>query len=184
MKFEKLTDNKIKISLTSEDMDMNNISKNILISDNFISHPLLQSFLEKAEQELNFKVNDENLLVEILSVNDGFIFTITKVDSNFFIYDNSCFLYKFESFNDFLAFCTYIKNMNWSVFEDFCLFVYNNVYFLISGNSISPDFNLVLCEFSKKVNCSYVFEGILNEYGKVILGQDAINTCINLFINQ
>ena len=42
MKFEKITDNKIKISLTSEDMDMNNISKNILISDNFIAHPLLQ----------------------------------------------------------------------------------------------------------------------------------------------
>ncbi len=182
MKFEKITDNKIKISLTSEDMDMNNISKNILISDNFIAHPLLQSFLERAEQELNFKVNDENLLVEILNVNDGFIFTITKVNSDYLIYDNSHFVYKFENFNNFLAFCTYIKNMNWSVFEDFCLFIYNNVYFLISSNNISPDFNFVLSEFGKKINSSYLFEGILNEYGKVILGRDAINTCINLFV--
>lgn len=163
-------------------MDMNNISKNILISDNFIAHPLLQSFLERAEQELNFKVNDENLLVEILNVNDGFIFTITKVNSDYLIYDNSHFVYKFENFNNFLAFCTYIKNMNWSVFEDFCLFIYNNVYFLISSNNISPDFNFVLSEFGKKINSSYLFEGILNEYGKVILGRDAINTCINLFV--
>ena len=62
--------------------------------------------------------------------------------------------YKFNKFEDFLAFCTYIKNMNWSVFESFSLFLLNSTYYLHSFNNISNNLDSILCEFSTKKDFS------------------------------
>lgn len=150
MKIKKITNNKIKIFLSLEDMNICHISKDLLFSDNYISQHLLQIFLEKAEKELNFTVDDENLLIEVLSLNNGFVFTITRIIQESAIENNSLIFYEFENFNDFLAFCTYIKNMNWSVFENFCLFIYNNFCYLITDSNLSKEFHMVLNEFGKK----------------------------------
>ena len=154
MKIKKITNNKIKIFLSLEDMNICHISKDLLFSDNYISQHLLQIFLEKAEKELSFTVDDENLLVEVLSLNNGFVFTITRMIQELSIESNSLIFYEFENFNDFLAFCTYIKNMNWSVFENFCLFIYNNCCYLITDNNLSREFHMVLNEFGKRYQYS------------------------------
>lgn len=150
MKIKKITNNKIKIFLSLEDMNICHISKDLLFSDNYISQYLLQIFLEKAEKELNFTVDDENLLIEVLSLKNGFVFTITRIIQESSIANNSIILYEFENFNDFLAFCTYIKNMNWSVFENFCLFIYKDSCYLITDCNLSKEFHMVLSEFGKR----------------------------------
>ena len=73
MRFEKITDTKIKIFFSYDDMNKNHISKKVLFSNNHFSQNFIQSILETAEQNLNFKIEDENILIEILNYNDGCI---------------------------------------------------------------------------------------------------------------
>ena len=67
MRFEKITDNKIKIFFSFDDMNKNHISRKILFSNNAFSQNFIQSILKTAEQNLNFKIENENILVEILN---------------------------------------------------------------------------------------------------------------------
>ena len=59
MKLKKITDNKIKIFFSTDEFNSKNISPKVLFSNDYITQNLLNTFLEKAKDELNFKVNDE-----------------------------------------------------------------------------------------------------------------------------
>lgn len=154
MRFEKITDTKIKIFFSFDDINKNHISKKILFSNNPFSQNFIQSVLKIAEQNLNFKIEDENILVEILNYNDGCVFTITKIAPDFTKNIENTIFYKFNNFENFIAFCTYIKNMNWSVFESFSLFLLNNTYYLHASGDVSDNLDSVLCEFSTKKDYS------------------------------
>lgn len=184
MKFEKLTDNKLKIIFTADDMNINNVSTNAILSNNASSQKLLQSLLAKAEQKVGFKADDCDLIVEAISLNGGFIFTITKITSDYDLFENSNLLYKFESFDSFLAFCTYMKNMKFDDYSGFSLFYYNSKYYLsINTNSNSLDkLNLILGEFGNATNSSPGMNGILHEYGKVIFDESNFSDAVNLFV--
>ena len=73
MRFEKITDNKIKIFFSFDDMNKNHISRKILFSNNAFSQNFIQSVLKSAEQNLNFKIENENILIEILNYNVVFL---------------------------------------------------------------------------------------------------------------
>ena len=80
MKFEKLTDTKIRIILSIKDIESNNLSIDDVLSNSKDSQNLLDTLITKAEQELDFKTEDSQLLVEaISSYRDEYIFTITKL---------------------------------------------------------------------------------------------------------
>ncbi len=149
MKFEKITDNKIKIFFSTDDFNSKNISPKVLFSNNYIIQNLLNTFLEKAKDELNFKVNDEQLLLEAISCTDGFVFTITKISPYLFEYNSMTNIYKFENFENFVCFCTYIKNMKISFNTNFSLYFYNNNYYLCYLND--SKLNIILKEFATQV---------------------------------
>lgn len=149
MKFEKITDNKIKIFFSTDDFNSKNISPKVLFSNNYIIQNLLNTFLEKAKDELNFKVNDEQLLLEAISCTDGFVFTITKILPYLFEYNSMTNIYKFENFENFVCFCTYIKNMKINFNTNFSLYFYNNNYYLCYLND--SKLNIILKEFATQV---------------------------------
>lgn len=183
MKFEKLTDNKLKIIFTLEDMAANKVSANAFLSNNIVSQKLLQSMLIKAEKKVGFETGDCNLLVEAIESTDGgFVFTITKL-----AHDSSSkplkLFFKFECFDNFLAFCKYMKNMNFSDYSRFSLILYNNTYFLsVIDDGLSFDFKSILCEFGEFLSFSPSMEGILNEYGKVIFDENNFVDNMKLFV--
>lgn len=154
MKFEKITDTKIKIFFSFDDMNKNHISKKILFSNNPFSQDFIQSILKIAEKTLDFKIEDKNILVEILNYGDGCVFIITKISTDFIENIGNSMFYIFDNFEDFLSFCTYIKNMNWSILESFSLFSLNNTYYLHPFGDISTNLDSVLCEFSLKKDFS------------------------------
>ena len=102
MKLKKITDNKIKIFFSTDEFNSKNISPKVLFSNDYITQNLLNTFLEKAKDELNFKVNDEQLLLEAISCTDGFVFTITKISPSLFEYNSMTNIYKFENFENFI----------------------------------------------------------------------------------
>lgn len=189
MKFQKLTDTKIRIIFNLEDMSSNNFSAETFFSDNSISQKILHSILLMAEKEVGFKTDDCKLLVEAISCNDGeFVFTITKLISHELSINSSTFIFKFKSFDDVLSLCTYIKNMNINNLHGFfmncSLFAYNNTYYLYINNDFDLPYLLIntFSEFGTYIPYNSKFDGILNEYGKIIFDKNAFSKCME-FVN-
>ena len=193
MKFEKITDSKIKIIVSMKDMELNNISTENIFSNSTSSQKLLQSILNRAKKEIGFETGDSRLLVEaIMSSGVEYIFTITKLDDNQLYLEkiNNLFIFKFIYFDDFLALCTFLKNFSFLCLKDisknFSLIYYNNTYYLkflkTKEYSIVIDYiKNFFDEFGEDVSNSTNIDGFLNEYGKVIFPKDAISRCLYSF---
>ena len=193
MKFEKITDSKIKIIVSMQDMGLNNISTENIFSNSTSSQKLLQSILKRAKKEIGFETGDTRLLVEaIMSSGVEYIFTITKLDDNqlYLEKNNNLFIFKFIYFEDFLALCTFLKNFSFLCLKDisknFSLIYYNNTYYLkflkTKEYSIVIDYiKNFFDEFGEDVSNSTNIDGFLNEYGKVIFPKDAISRCLYSF---
>lgn len=193
MKFEKLNDTKIKISVSMHDMEQNNVSIQNLFSNSESSQKLLQNILKMAENEIDFKVNDSKLLIEAtLTSDEECIFIITKLQEIFSkTPQNNNFIFKFDNFDNFINLCTFLNNfsdLNLKDFsQNFSLILYNNTYYLYDSNvenfSVLLDYmKNVFAEFGTNVSTSPGINGTLNEYGKVIFDNNAIIRCIYSFI--
>ena len=193
MKFEKLNDTNIKISVSMHDMEQNNVSIQNLFSNSEPSQKLLQNILKMAESEIDFKVNDSQLLIEAtLTSDEECIFIITKLQESFSNPPkNNNFIFKFDNFDNFINLCTFLNNfsdLNLKDFsQNFSLILYNNTYYLYNSDvekfSVLLDYmKNVFAEFGTNVSDSPSIHGILNEYGKVIFEKNAIIKCIYLFI--
>ena len=80
MKFEKLNENKIRVTLTIQDLVEKEIDFHIFMSNPIESQHILLDMLEEAKKETGFDPEDSNLKVEALSMADtSFVFTITKL---------------------------------------------------------------------------------------------------------
>ena len=193
MKFEKLTDTKIKIILSLQDMESNNISVKNVLSNSADSQKFLDIIINKAEKELGFKPEDSQLLVEAVVPSDNeCIFTITKLlDDKIYCQQNgNFFIFKFDCFDDFINLCTFLNNFSYlclkEISKNFSLIYYNNTYYLKFVESeyscIVIDYIKTLFEeFGKDVSHSSGIDGILNEYGKIIFSKNALLKCIRSF---
>jgi len=193
MKFEKITDTKIKIILSLQDMESNNLSVENVLSNSADSQKLLDLMINKAEKELGFKPDDSQLLVEaVVPSNEECIFTITKLldDKICFPQHGNSFIFKFDCFDDFINLCTFLNNFSYlclkEISKNFSLFYYNNTYYLkyveSEYSSIVLDYIKTLFEeFGKDVSHTSGIDGVLNEYGKVIFSKNAILKCIHTF---
>ena len=193
MKFEKITDVKIKIVLSIQDLELNNVSAENIFSNSTSSQKLLQNILNKAEKEIGFETGDSKLLVEaIMSSDIEYTFTITKLDDKqLYLEKNSnSFIFKFNYFDDFVALCNFLKNFSFLCLNDisknFSLIYYNNTYYLKFLKT--KDYSIVIDyvknffnEFGEDVSNSANIDGFLNEYGKVIFSKDAISKCLYSF---
>ena len=191
MKFEKLTNNKIRIIFSLQDMKLNNISAQAFLSDRLISQKILQNILLEAEKEIGFKTEDSKLLVEaIKSPEGGFIFTITKLvsqkDEN--VDTSSNMFIKFDNFDNFYCLCTYINNLNYPksqmLLKNFSLILYNGTYYLRIfnfDNNLPTSVINALSEFGEVLPFSPELDGTLHEYGKIIFNKNAINKCLKYY---
>lgn len=187
MKFEKLTDTKIKITLSLKDMELNNISLENILSNSADSQKLIESIIYKAEQKLDFNTDNSQLLVEAMSPShDEFIFIITRI-----LHDNlNSFIFKFKNFDDFISLCCFLKNLSYldlkNFSRNFSLIFYSNTYYLRFNNSLNSSILInylrtIFSEFGIDVSSSVGIDGVLNEYGKIIWKKNAIIKCINCF---
>lgn len=193
MKFEKLTESKIRISVSLKDMESTNISAKNIFSNSADSQKLLNNLIAKAEKELSFKTDNAELLVEAIALsNNEYAFTITKLlnDQNWCTKANELFIYKFETFDDFINLCNFLKNFDFlcltEISKDFSLFYCKGTYYLsfIETDNSSIVINYMKTffdEFGKNVSNTVGIDGILNEYGKVIFSKNALLKCLNSF---
>ena len=67
MRIEKLTENKIRITLNLDDLKENNIDLHSFMSSSLETQDLFYNMLDKAEKEIGFKTKDYKLMIEALA---------------------------------------------------------------------------------------------------------------------
>lgn len=204
MKIEKITENKIRIILHTEELSNNNINLTDFINNNITSQKFFLEILNKAEKELGFKTNDCKLLIEAFSsLDEVLVFTITKFvhenkknkvklkkKNKFFNSGN--IVYKFDSFEEFCKLCTFLNKTSISInniAKNIALYFYNNTYYLIFIKINLTNENLkkilsIISEFSSIVKNPKHFDSKLIEYGKPIIKLNAFKTGIKYFNNN
>ena len=90
MKIEKLTENKIRVIINSNELNINNNDASIVMSKVMESQDFFLNVLKKAEKEVDFCTDGYKLLIELIpSFDDLFVFTITKYIPNINTNNNS-----------------------------------------------------------------------------------------------
>lgn len=205
MKIEKLTENKIRIILNIDDLAKKNISLSKLSQNTDEAQKLFKSILKEAEKEIGFNSSDSKLMIEAFASTDGFfVVTFTKLDTNPDLFKSKkpkakrkapCFscntaIYKFNSFEEFCNFCTYLSGIGLNDLKSFAkcisLYEYNSVYFLVFSDinrnfALSGKFYIAISEFAKLVSNSDNFKSILTEYGNVVFKNNAIKQGRTIF---
>lgn len=182
MNFKKVADNKIEIFFSIDDINSSRVSKSVLLSNDYITENLLSFFLDKAKQDFNFIVDDENLILEAVSCSNGLVFTLTKLTSNSSENNKKNFVYRFDCFDDFFAFYNFAKDMNFVISNEFSLYFYNGFYYLYVLNQHYLDkLYLLLTEFAVVCDNSLELLWLLDEYGKLVLDFNSIDSCLSSF---
>ena len=204
MKIEKLTENKIRITLNLNDLEEEHIDLHSFMSNSPESQALFYNLLSQAEKEVGFYTKDYKLMIEAIAVPEGnFILTITrlpekeqskrqvKIKRKTSTVNEGLVIYSFNSFDDYCEFCKYLslhlKSESYLKLKKVSLCLYNSKYYLCIhiNKSNLPIVNTINCEiseFGNSVNNPDLFERKLLEYGKVIFKTNAILNCVKTFL--
>ncbi len=206
MKIEKITENKIRITLNLDDLKEKNIDFHSFMSNSVEAQDMFMDMLKEAEEKVGFKTDDYKILLEALATPDGkFVLNVTRIVPELdnlkkikvntkrksVKIDKKLAIYKFDSFDDFCNFATLLHNSNCSYIikkiKKAILYSYNNSYYLVLNNILADlpslkSFCSLIAEFSIYVNNSDLFEKKLSEYGKIIIKNNAIETCCKYFM--
>ena len=104
MKIKKINNDKLKIILSSNDLDEKNIDIDSFLANPIESQNLFFEILDLAEEKYDFDIENNRAIVETISLDDNniFILTITKLKNDIGTYTHSSKAYCFEDINDFL----------------------------------------------------------------------------------
>ncbi len=207
MKFEKLNENKIRITLNTQDLIEKNIDFHSFMSNSKESQNLFLDMLDEAEKKVGFVTKDYKLRIEALAMSDGnFILTITRFGKNKESVQKSGkaknlkikrknldmsskqLIYRFENFDDFSNFSNFISKLSnfYSIAKSTVLYSYQNAYYLCLSNiniehpCIKQLYTLIT-EFGTYIDNSELFSRKLNECGKIVIKNNAIKTCVKFF---
>ncbi len=207
MKFEKLSENTLKITLYCDELPIeNDLDK--FMSNSSKARDAFLGLLEKAEQEVGFSTKDCKIKIDAQALYNGnCVLTVTKliklkrttntvrpkkimkntVDKS----DYSA--YEFATFDDFCNFCQFLKtnkinNIRYLA-KEVKLYKFRNSYFLVfycfnSNYKKLPSFYSTITEFSKFYSSKELFYATLSERGNIIMDTNAIVTCQKHFSNN
>ncbi len=211
MKFEKLGDNKIRITLTIQDLAEKHIDFHSFMSNNIETQDILLDMLDEAKKQIGFDAEDSNLKIEALALADtNFVFIITKLapetdkGKSFkrkLMIKRKCInpsttqaIYIFHSFEDFCSLLNFIKQRN---LLEFCkdiadnveLYSYKNNYYLLMNNIHAELINEIkfytfITEFAKCITNSKVFASKLKECGSLIMKNNALEIGFENFVKK
>lgn len=205
MKIEKLTEDKIRITLNLEDLKSKNIDLHSFMANSQETQDLFIEMLDEVEKEIGFITKNYKLSIEAIAMQNGnFILTITRLsETNLALHRKvhikrksinmiyPIIIYQFDTFDDFCLLCDFIKNNEHinkvtSCLGNISLYYYKNYYLVMEDIhlDLQPLKNIcsIFSEFGKYVHNANLFEKKLQEYGNVIIKENAINTVIDRYI--
>lgn len=210
MKFEKVNNDKIKVTLNTADLEANDIDLHSFMSNSSETQSLFLSVLDKAAKDYGFSTENYRLRVETLALENGsFLLTITRskisesgvtkpsVRKRFRVSRkmpgalSSSLMYKFNTFEDFCGFVEFLSvsglpNVD-KISKTSMLYSYNNFYYLVFSNinpkypSLKAIYSLIV-EFGTYIEYSDAFMAKLHECGSLIIKDHALKVCSKYFL--
>lgn len=192
MRLERLTVNKIKIFLTSDDLFERGLSKDDIWKDSIKWQQLFHDMLEEASEEFDVDIQG-SVAVEIFSLQaQGMIMIITVdevIEDDELLYDGfvemqvrveGCenLLYEFDSFDDIIGLSNKLFSLNISGGS---LYYLNNRYYLQMNHLDSSNLEKIAAFCSEYGNYSLMSHHVLLEYGKIIIDNNAVETIQHYF---
>jgi adapter protein MecA 1/2 len=192
MRFERLTANKIKIFLTSDDLFDRGLSKEDIWKDSIKWDQLFHDMLKEASEEFDFDFQGA-IAIEIFSIqsqgmimiitveevrdgeeilHDGFLEMKVKVEGSAFI------LYEFESIEEVIELSKRFSQMK--IFGG-SLYALNNRYYLLMENFAPVELDKIISILSEYGNISIISPHYLEEYGNKIIENKAVDTISHFF---
>ncbi|TYQ16097.1 UNVERIFIED_CONTAM: adapter protein MecA 1/2 [Acetivibrio alkalicellulosi] len=208
MRIEKINDNKIKVTISLNDLEERNIDLNSLNYNSPAAQELFWDMMEQAEMQFGFSASDAQLCIETVPDSDeGFVVIISRIDEDgefesiqkyiknkFRKTDlrvkkknkkvcSSIVIFSFDEFNNLCLLCKRLCDM---YSGESTLYKLKNVYYLLlTKNSWSVtnlnSFELILNEYGNKIKNTNFYEGYLNEYGVKIIDCNAIESLNKYF---
>lgn len=192
MRLERLTSNKIKIFLTSDDLDDRGLSKEDIWIDSNKWHQLFHDMLEEASEEFDVDFHG-SVAVEIFSLQaQGMIMIITVNefdDEEEMLYDSFIemqliadggdnLLYEFESIEEVIELSKRLLSIK---ITGGSLYAWKNRYYLFMNNLPLDQLEKTASILSEYGDASIVSPYILFEYGKKIIEKNTIETISHYF---
>lgn len=196
MKIEKIAEDQIKITITIDDLEARNIDLYSFMYNSPESQDLFWDVMNEAERELDFNVDDSMIYVEASTSGGGnFTLIVTRTNEKPTIKFNTKkqikkenvklkrkrmpivmtdTIYNFSTFDDICNFC---KIIDTSKLKGNVLYFMNDTYYL----KVSEMPYTSILEYATIVRASSMFESKINEYGKVLIEQDALQTISKYF---
>ena len=211
MKFEKVDENKIKITLSIRDLEEKDINLHDFMSNSLESQELFLDMLEEAEKRVGFDTTNCKVKIETLAMTDeSFVLTITKTNINILKKYSSTsrgkvkpivrrkipntqvanLVYKFNSFDDYCLFINFLVHSKiksiYKIANNICLYLYKGSYFLAITNLNAKYSNLqkffnVITEFGSYVVNPDLFINKLKEYGIECIKNNAFKRSLTYF---
>jgi adapter protein MecA 1/2 len=187
MRLERLTVNKIKIFLTSDDLNERGLSKDDIWKDSVKWHQLFHDMLEEASEEFDVDIQG-SVAVEIFSLQAQGMIMIITVDETIedeeeeVLFDGflemqvrvegcEALLYQFESIEDIIGLSHRLVTLN---INGGSLYYYNNQYYLLMKNIEPALVDKIAAFLSEYGNPSILSTHLLAEYGNQIIEEKAV----------
>lgn len=208
MKIERINENKIKVTISIDDLEERNVDLNTLNYNTPAAQELFWDMMEQAEMQFGFDASDSQICVEAIPDSDeGFVIIITKLDEDgefesiqkyiknrFKKSDlrvkkknsrvsSTVTIYFFNDFNDL---CLLSQKLRRIYSGESTLYRLKGTYYLIlTKNSWSVEnlntFEFLLNEFGNKIKNTSFYEGYLSEYADKIIEYNAVETINDYF---
>lgn len=189
MKIEKINDDRIKITLTVDELALRKISPTEIQNNKQKAQDFFFKLLEESKLQDEFLIEGSQLFIEASILNNQFTIIITKIfdlpssDNYSFrnsktIYRLTSSLYEFNNIDNLLLFANKLFLLNLFSGSN-SLYFYNNKYYLIFSTSCikNPKFIQTFLLLSEYCDGYYKNLDILNliyEYGKCIFEKQAL----------
>ncbi|QIZ09744.1 genetic competence negative regulator [Priestia megaterium] len=192
MRLERLTANKIKIFLTSDDLFDRGLSKDDIWKDSIKWNQLFHDLVEEASEEFDVDIQG-SVAVEVFSLQaQGMILIITvdeAIEDEEILYDGFIemqvrmegfedLLYEFDDFEDIIGLSKRLSTVN--IFGG-SLYAMHNRYYLVMNNLETENNIKAACVLSEFGNASILSPYVLAEYGKRIIENNAVETILQYF---
>ncbi len=194
MRVERIGNDKIKIFLTFDDLKDRGIKKEDLWSDVPKVHDLFNEIMEEAYDQLGFELSGP-VAVEIFALPaQGMVVIVTRGKSNLLDEDEKDDLYSLEvtleesdsiifAFKDFEDMVSATNRVNSYLIYGGQLYYYKEHYILVFDNIdvVEKEIDKFISLLSEYGEASPISKVILEEYGKIIISEDASKFIVSQF---
>lgn len=190
MKIERINEDKVRITLSFEELEKRNVTLSDIEKNDTIAKNLFVSIIEESDLDEYIEFENSQLFIEAASDNnDTFILTITKIkdlpDLNKYskkqtkkLYRIDSKIYEFDSLDTILEFLKIAKEQN-LYFGSNSLYKYEDKYFVLFSESAIKNKNflktyVIMSEFMNRHFSSDLYCTTIREKGTIVIKNRAL----------